>query len=151
MLEDDTFDKGSEQHPDEIGVHAPLLASFVRPRGRMSLGTLCVCEVYSKSIRARASYLAADEKALALHDIDPHDSIEVLYTPAMRRIRHGILQMDPPARSRFAPVPLMSCNRSSQVCDAFCSWTNELRVLLTELGPYLVHGSGRSLLTASDS
>ena len=109
MLEDDAFDKESEQHPDGLGVNSLSLCFLCAPASQSHVigysRPLCFCEVYSKSIRARASYLAADEKALALHDIDPHDSIEVLYTPAMRRIRHGILQMDPPARSRFAPFP----------------------------------------------
>ncbi len=59
-------------------------------------------EVYSRSIKARAAYLMADEEIGT--EIEPHDSIEVLYTPAMRRIRLGILKMDPVSRTRCAAV-----------------------------------------------
>ena len=67
-------------------------------------------EVYSRSIKARASYDAPDaeddtEDGISKDDvtkrfIDPYDSIQMFYTTAMRRIHRGVCASDSATKSQ---------------------------------------------------
>ena len=82
---------------------------------RTSCALACLCAVYSRSIRARVSYIARApacrspdfdkaKPAKQKRYIDPCNTVQVFYPPAMRRIHRGIVESDPATRTRCGGI-----------------------------------------------
>ena len=75
-------------------------------------------EVFSRSIKARVSYLGGqgDPEARRKRCIDPYDSVQVFYPTAMRRIHRGIRESDPAGRARCGGLKLSAFQSDSVRC-----------------------------------
>lgn len=101
---------GVREGPHHLGEYGFLPCPPVPPAAT-TMPLACSYEVYSTSIKANLSYLAAEgdpERTWTTTNpsIDPFDSVQVFYTPALRRIHQSIVLSDHATRTRCGGLNL---------------------------------------------